>query len=58
MPNPVQEDIQNLQRANAELINRLLDLENEMRLLRKSRGVDEKREECGNSQSGETDDAI
>lgn len=58
LPNPVQEDIQNLQRANAELINRLLDLENEMRLLRKSRGADDKRVECGDSQSGETDDAI
>ena len=58
LPNPVQEDIQNLQRANAELINRLLDLENEMRLLRKGRGVDEKREECVNSQLGETDDTI
>lgn len=35
LPNPVQEDILQLQRANAELTNRLLDLENEMRLLRK-----------------------
>ncbi len=58
LPNPVQEDIQNLQRANAELINRLLDLESEMRLLRKSRGADDKRVERGDSQSGETDDAI
>ena len=35
LPNPVQEDILQLQRTNAELTNRLLDLENEMRLLRK-----------------------
>lgn len=35
LPNPVQEDILQLQRENAELTNRLLDLENEMRLLRK-----------------------
>ncbi len=35
LPNPVQEDIQRLQQVNAELTNRLLDLENEMRLLRK-----------------------
>ncbi len=37
LPNPVQEDIVRLQRANAELTNRLLDLENEMRLLRKTK---------------------
>lgn len=37
LPNPVQEDILNLQRANTELTNRLLDLENELRLLRKVR---------------------
>lgn len=37
LPNPVQEDIVSLQRANTELTNRLLDLENEMRLIRKSR---------------------
>lgn len=43
LPNPVQEDIINLQRANTELTNRLLDLENEMRILRKNR-------------TGETDD--
>lgn len=43
LPNPVQEDIVNLQRANTELTNRLLDLENEMRILRKNR-------------TGETDD--
>ena len=41
LPNPVQEDIINLQRANAELTNRLFDLENEMRLLRKVKGVGE-----------------
>lgn len=43
LPNPVQEDIVSLQRANTELTNRLLDLENEMRILRKNR-------------TGETDD--
>ena len=41
LPNPVQEDILNLQRTNAELINRLLDLENEMRILRKGKEVGE-----------------
>lgn len=41
LPNPVQEDLVNLQRANAELTNRLLDLENEMRLLRKVKGTGE-----------------
>ncbi len=35
LPDPVREDITNLQRANAELTNRLLELEKEMRLLRK-----------------------
>ncbi len=33
LPDPVREDIMNLQRANAELTNRLLELEQEMRLL-------------------------
>ncbi len=37
LPNPVQEDITNLQRANVELTNRLLDLEKEMQALRKSK---------------------
>lgn len=46
LPNPVQEDIIYLQRANTELTNRLLDLENEMRLLRKVKGI------------GETDDTV
>lgn len=46
LPNPVQEDIINLQRANAELTNRLLNLEKEMRLLRKLKGI------------GETDDTV
>lgn len=41
LPDPVKEDIQNLQRANTELINRLLDLEAEVRYLR------ERRENCG-----------
>lgn len=45
LPNPVQEDIISLQRANAELTNRLLDLENEMRIARKNR-------------TGETDDTV
>jgi len=35
LPDPVQEDICNLQRANSVLTNRLLDLEEEMRLLKK-----------------------
>lgn len=34
LPDPVREDIVGLQRANAELTNRLLDLEREMRRLR------------------------
>lgn len=33
LPNPVQEDITVLQRENAELVNRVLDLEKEMRRL-------------------------
>lgn len=33
LPNPVQEDITVLQRENAELVNRVLDLEKEMRLI-------------------------
>ena len=37
LPNPVQEDIQKLQQANTVLTNRLLDLENEVRLLRKKK---------------------
>lgn len=35
LPDPVQEDLQNLQRANSELTNRLLDIEKEIRQLRK-----------------------
>lgn len=35
LPDPVQEDIQGLKKANAELINRLLELEAEMRELRR-----------------------
>ena len=38
LPDPVREDIQNLQHANAELINRLLDLEKEVQLLKKEKG--------------------
>ena len=37
LPDPVREDISGLQRANAELTNRLLDLEREMKSLRKER---------------------
>ena len=37
LPDPVQEDIINLQRANSELINRVLELEEEMKRLRKGR---------------------
>ncbi len=33
LPDPVREDIMNLQRANTELTNRLLELEKEMRQL-------------------------
>ena len=43
LPNPVQEDIQKLQQANAVLTNRLLDLENEMRLLRRKRETEEQK---------------
>ena len=35
LPDPVREDITNLQRANTELTNRLLELEQEVRQLRK-----------------------
>ena len=35
LPDPVREDIMNLQRANTELTNRLLELEQEVRRLRK-----------------------
>ncbi|MCR5357655.1 MAG: serine O-acetyltransferase [Lachnospiraceae bacterium] len=35
LPDPIKEDIQNLQKANSELTNRLLDLETELRQLRK-----------------------
>lgn len=34
LPDPVREDIQNLQRANSELINRLLDMEKEIKRLK------------------------
>lgn len=37
LPDPVREDIAGLQRANAELTNRLLDLEREMKVLRKNK---------------------
>ncbi len=35
LPDPVKEDIQNLQKANSELTNRILDLEREIKLLKK-----------------------
>ena len=37
LPDPVREDIMGLQRANAELTNRLLDLEQEIRRMRKEK---------------------
>ncbi len=37
LPDPIKEDIQNLQHANSELTNRLLDMERELRDLKKSR---------------------
>lgn len=39
LPDPVKEDIANLQRANSELTNRLLELEEQMRLLRKEKSA-------------------
>ena len=43
LPDPVREDIMGLQRANAELTNRLLDLEQELKSLRREkRGINEK----------------
>ncbi|MCR5421850.1 MAG: serine O-acetyltransferase [Lachnospiraceae bacterium] len=35
LPDPIKEDIQNLQHANSELTNRLLDMEKEIKLLKK-----------------------
>lgn len=37
LPDPVREDIVNLQRANTELTNRLLDMERELKELRRNR---------------------
>ncbi|MBR4719848.1 MAG: serine O-acetyltransferase [Lachnospiraceae bacterium] len=37
LPDPIKEDIQNLQRANSELTNRLLTMENEIRQLKKDK---------------------
>ena len=37
LPDPVREDIMGLQRANAELTNRLLDLEQEMKNMRREK---------------------
>ncbi len=38
LPDPVREDIANLQKANSELINRVLELEKELRQLKKAEG--------------------
>ena len=46
LPDPVKEDILNLQRTNAELVNRLLDLEAEVRYLK------ERRESCNTADGG------
>ena len=40
LPDPIKEDIQNLQHANSELTNRLLDLERELRQLKQSSPTD------------------
>lgn len=46
LPDPVREDIVNLQRANTELTNRLLELEDEMKALRnKSKKKEKEKEE-------------
>lgn len=37
LPDPIREDIQNLQHANSELTNRLLTMEQEIRLLKKGK---------------------
>ena len=37
LPDPIKEDIQNLQHANSELTNRLLDMERELRELKKAK---------------------
>ncbi len=42
MPDPVREDIQNLQRANSVLTNRLLELEGKIKELQRERGKEEK----------------
>lgn len=39
LPDPVKEDIANLQKANSELINRVLELEAEMKQLKKKDGA-------------------
>ncbi|MCR5001344.1 MAG: serine O-acetyltransferase [Lachnospiraceae bacterium] len=38
LPDPIKEDIQNLQHANSELTNRLLDIERELKALKKESG--------------------
>jgi serine O-acetyltransferase len=35
LPDPVKEDLQNLKQANSELINRVLELEDQMRLMQR-----------------------
>lgn len=40
LPDPVKEDIANLQRANSELINRVLELEAQIRQLKKKDGME------------------
>ena len=40
LPDPVREDITNLQHANSELINRVLALEEELRELKKEKKTD------------------
>ena len=41
LPDPIKEDIQNLQHANSEITNRLLDVERELKNIRKSSGTAE-----------------
>lgn len=46
LPDPVKEDISNLQHANSELINRLLDLEAEVRYLKRTEEKSCEEEKC------------
>lgn len=45
LPDPIKEDIQNLQHANSELTNRLLDMEREIRQLKKDRQNQERQKQ-------------